>query len=614
MDVALGEAFVNVRADLKPFAKDVEKGVKEILRAVEKRLVADGRFGQSISRHLQQQTSDGISEGIDDGFDRGMKRGTRRALTTAQKFFAAIGDFADDGLSALPSEVKAALVIGVVAAGAVIGPLLAGFISAAVTAGVGLGVAGLGILLATQFRVVQTQFKALGRDLLDELRDSAQVFINPLLESAVTVKSVFSGLKETIDRIFAQAALSIAPLTKALTGFLANLLPGLEVVATKMRPLIETLAVALPKLATDIGTALAILADGAPEATVALKDMLSVIGVLIITTAGLIRALSDLYFWMRVIFAASIGDMAGALQLVAERENAARLASGQLTDGLDPLNTQLSDTAVEARAAALAISALVTEELRGVNATLDYEAAIDNLQKSIKEGNKDFRETTENGRANLRFVQQAIIGAAQRRDAEIKVAIENGRSTDTIEANYRRQIDSIEQAIGKNRAQGQSLKDMFEIARNGPKKVEVEVTTPGLASATQRWREFGTAIRTAIRNATGAAVRYLNGSGLQTAVQKYANGGIVGSPTVGLIGEAGYKEAVIPDPAVMPQRAMELSNKFGLTSMIADALGAGKTVVNVFIGSQRLEEIADFRIQQSNSYQAQSLAYGPRPA
>lgn len=611
--MALGEAFVNVRADLKPFAKDVEKGVREILRAVEKKLTADGQFGRTIGESVRKQTSDGVSSGLEEGFDRGAKRGARKALTTGQKFFAALGDFADDGLSALPSQVKAALVVGVVGASVIIAPLIAGTISAAITAGVGVAAVGAGIALASQFRVVQDQFRAVGRTILDDLRESATVFIDPLVDAGEQIVDAFEELGPVIDATFGQAALAVEPLTRALTGFVQQLLPGIQSAVQKARPLIEALATALPKLGRDFATAFDILADGSPQAVVALRDLLNIIGTLIIGTAAFIRILSDLYYWMRVIGELQQGDLAEALTLMAERENNARLASGQLADGLKPLDTALGKTAAEAKAAQLAIAGLISEQFRGINATIDYEAAIDNLAKSIKEGNKDFREQTENGRINLQYVQQAITGAAQIRDAEIAKAIESGRSTDTIEANYRRQIDALEKAIGKNREQGTALRDMFEIARSGPKKVEIEVTTPGLAAATQRWKDFNAAVRAGIRSMIEGARSVGVGAGLQTAVQKYANGGIVSQPTFGLVGEAGYKEAVIPDPAVMPERAMELSTKFGLTSMIADALGAGKTIVNVFIGQQRLEEIADFRIQQSNTFQAQSLAYGPRP-
>lgn len=612
--MALGEAFVNVRADLKPFAKDVEKGVKEILRAVEKRLVADGQFGRMIGESVRRHTSDGVSSGLEDGFSRGAKKATRESLSTFKKFFAVLGDFADDGLSALPSEVKAAIVIGVVAAAAVVAPLLAGAISGAITAGASLGVVGIGIAFASQFRVVEDQFTALGRRLLSGLRDASSVFIVPLRDAGAAILGAFTAVGDQIGRIFGQAALQVKPLTAALTGFVTQLLPGIQIAVEKARPLIEAMAKILPKLGRDIAEAFAILGDGSAEAVVGLRNMFAVIGVLIVATASIIRALADTYFWMRVVSAFAGGDFQLAFALLEERERNLTLASGQLTDAQKPLGTALGKTAAAAKAAELAISGLVSEQMRGINATLDYEAAIDSLQKSIKEGNKDFRETTENGRENLRFVQQAILGAAARRDAEIAVAIENGRSTATIEANYKRQVDAIETAIGKNRAQGAALQEMFRIAREGPDKVTIEVSTPGLTTATQNWKNFGAAVRSAIRTMNDAALKYLNSpSGLQTAVQKYANGGIVSSPTLGLVGEAGYKEAVIPDPAVMPQRAMELSNKFGLTSMIADALGAGKTIVNVFIGSQRLEEIADYRIGLNNTMQAQSLAYGPRP-
>lgn len=622
MVVALGEAFINVRADLKPFAKDVEKGVKEILRAVEKRLTADGQFGRTIGENIRKQTSDGVSSGLEEGFDRGARRGSKKALSTSQKFFAALADFADDGLSAIPGKVKAGILIGVLAAAAVIAPLLGGFISAAITSGIGIGVIGLGVALASQFRVVQDQFTAVGRSILDSLRESATVFINPLQAAGGFIIDEFNKVGDVIDRIFGQAALSLRPLTTAITGLVTEMLPGISVAVQKARPLIEALAVALPKLGRDFAAAFAILADGSPQAVVALRDLLNVIGTLIIVTATFIRGLSDLYFWMRVIGEAKNGDMASAMTLIAEREEAARLASGQLTDGLSPLNDALGDTAAEAMAARLAIADLVTQQLRGVDATLDYEAAIDDLRASIKEGNKDFRETEANGRTNLRLVEQAITGAARIRDAEISKAVETGRSTDAIEADYRRQIDAIEKAIGKNKAQGESLKEMFRIAREGPDRVDVEVTTPGLPAATTRMNNFAGAIRRAISAIIAAGVAASQapnfGSGINSIIgggaKKYANGGIVNTPTMGLIGEAGYKEAIIPDPAVMPGRAMELSNSFGLTSMIADALGAGKTIVNVFIGQQRLEEIADYRIQQNNTFQAQSLAYGPRPA
>lgn len=615
--MALGEAFVNVRADLKPFAKDVEKGVKEILRAVEQRLAADAKTGRGIRETLHKQATAGIQEGLEEGFDRGAKRGTRKALSTGQKFFAALADFADDGLSAIPAKVKAGILIGVLAAAVAVAPLLGGVISATIISAIGVGVAGAGIALASQFKSVQDQFTGLGRNVLDGLRDAATVFIEPLRGAAFALNEQFEKVRGTIKRIFGQAARDVAPLALAIGGLVTNLLPGIETATRRARPLIEALGVALPKLGRDISHAFTVIADGSPEAVVALRDILAVVGQMIINFANLVRGLTEIYYWLRVVSAVATGDFTQAMTLIIDRENAAALASGQLSAGLGTTNNALGATANEAYAARSAISDLITEQLRGVNAAIDYEEAIDNLAKSIREGNRDFRVTEEAGRTNLRLVEQAITASARARDEAILRAQTTGESITAINAAYQSEINKIEQVIGKNVKQDSTLKTLFATAREAPKGVNIPVSTPGASESITKVN----ALRIAFERLTGQVKGYIRARGdtpptgmSATVAPGFANGAIIDSPTLGLIGEAGYKEAVIPDPAVMPARAMELSNRFGLTQMIADALGVGQTIVNVFIGQQRLEEIADYRIAVNNNMQAQSLAYGPRPA
>jgi hypothetical protein len=606
--VALGEAFVNVRADLKPFAKDLEKGLKTILAAAERKIVADGSTGRGIQAALHKKTEDGVSEGLEEGFAKGMRRGTKEALTTGQKFFAALADFADDGLSAIPGKVKAAILVGVITAAAVAAPFIAGVLSAAITTAVGTGVIAGGIFLAAQFAEVQDQFKALGRGILADLRDEASVFIKPLVRAGELIQESFNRVRDTIGRTFGQAARDVEPLTKALTGFIEEILPGIETAVRNVRPLIEALAVSLPKLGRDIGTAFALISTTSPEAAVALRDFLSIVGALIITMFEFVAALTEVYFWLRVIGAAATGDTVQIFALFAQRNRDAALASGQLTSELETQNLALGQTAQEANAAALAISNLLKAQLKGLDATIDYEQAIDDLAKAINEGNKSFDVREEKGRANLRLVETAVQSAARQRDQEIADMQRTGRSIEEIDAKYQAEIATIEKLTGKNATQNQSLKDLFATARSAPGEVEIEVKTPGLQAALAGFRQLAAA---AVRAAQAAVNAINQSSGLQTTKQ-YAAGDIVTRPTVGLIAEAGYAEAVIPDPAVMPARAMELSTKFGLTSMIADALGGAKQAVNVYIGAKRLEEVVDYRIGYNNQLQAQQLAYGPR--
>lgn len=609
--MALGEAFVNVHADLKPFAKDLEKGIKAILRSAEKQIRSDNNLGKALAANLNEGLKTGISTSVDEGLDEGTKKGTRKALTGFAKFFATLGDFADDGLSALPSEVKAALVLGVVGAAAAIAPLLSGAVTSAITAGAGIAIAGIGIALASRFKVVENQFTAVGRTLLDQLTASSRFFVAPLIEAGADIVAAFNEVGDEIDRIFSQAALNVKPLTAALTGFVKNLLPGIQSAVEKARPLIDVLSEAIPQLGADIGSALDVLADGSDKSAVALDDLIRAIGDLIIFTAGVVRVLSDLYFYLRLTAALMSGEWIAAVDLLTRQEYNATRASGQLTGAQGDLDTALGRSAAEAKAAALAISDLVTEQLRGVDATLDYEQAIDDLQKSIREGNRDFRETEENGRRNLRLVEAAITGAARQRDADIARALQNGESTAQIEANYLREIAALEKVIGKDVKQQDALKELFRIAREGPKEVNIAVTTPGLAEATQRWRNFGSAVRGAISALLAAGAH--NIQGLQTTTQKkYAGGGIVSAPTNALIAEAGYAEAVIPDPRVKPGRALQLADQFGLTSLIADTLRGGAQVINVFVGNEKLAQYVDYRVGYGNALNATAIAQGPR--
>lgn len=609
MAVALGEAFINVRADLKPFAKDLERDLKKILAAAEKKVASDPNTGRNLGESFRKQTSDGTEKGLEEGFRKGSKKGFKGAMSDGEKFFAGLANFVDDGLSAIPGKVKAGILIGVIAAALVVAPLLAGTISAAIVAGVSLGVVGGGIAIAASLKPVEDQFIGVGRAILDQLRGSATVFVDPLLRAGESILNFFVEIGDQVDRIFGQASLQVKPLTDALLGFVRNLLPGIETAVKKARPLIEALAEALPRLGNDIAIALNILSDGSASATVALKDFLAIVGALIIGTAGLIRTLSELWFWFRVIAAIQVGNIGEAVGLFAQREHDAALATGQLVPEVENLDTALGGAATKAYAARNAIDALIKTQLKGLDASIDYEQAIDDLSKAIVKGNTNFDVRDEKGRANLRLVEAAISGAARQRDIELERASVTGRSVDEINAAYQKEITTIEQVIGKNNAQNTSLKDVFETARSAPKDVSIPVKTPGLDDAAAGFEHLGRAIRGAIHSMIAGGLGS-GGAGIQFATQ-HALGTITSGPEVALIGEAG-KEAVIPDPAKMPGRAMQLSSDFGLTSMIANALGVGQTIVNVFIGQQKLEEIADFRISYNNQMQAMAMAQGPR--
>lgn len=95
------------------------------------------------------------------------------------------------------------------------------------------------------------------------------------------------------------------------------------------------------------------------------------------------------------------------------------------------------------------------------------------------------------------------------------------------------------------------------------------------------------------------------GSSIGTTQKRFAEGGIVDRPTVGLIGEAG-KEVVIP--LTNPSRAAELMEKSGLSDMM------GPVNVTVFLGTKQITDILDMRVEQQLNAQSRALALGPREA
>lgn len=611
--MAIGEAFVNVRADLKPFAKDLEKGLKAILKEAERKIVAEGDTGKGIAASLKKNLGDGVDEGLTEGGRRGGRRGSKEALSGFQRFFAALADFADDGLSAIPAKVKASLLLALIGAALAAAPLVGSVIAAAVTSALTLGVIAGGIALASQFKVVNDSFRALGSGILEDLRNRAAVFIEPLLRAAGQLQAAFRGFGGTFSRIFVQAAANVQALTAGVIGFLRELLPRIQLAVTAARPLLNELFRQLPAIGKALGDFFLIIAQASPEAVVGLRDFVTVLLACLTATALVIKQLTQLYFILRVTAQLMSGDVQGATDTLVQREYDAALASGKLSDGLEGVNTELTDTAIQAKAAKVAISGLLTTMLSSIDGAIGYEEAYDNLQKSIKEGNKEFRITEENGRRNVAFIKEGILFAGQQRDAEINKAGATEESVARANAAYESQIAALEKLATSTGHETEQLKIWFAEARNAPDKVSIEVETPGLNASIAAFRRLGEAARAGAA-AAAAAVRAANGGAGSQNIPQHALGTITSGPEVALIGEAG-REAVIPDPATNPGRAMQISNQFGLTSMIADALGAGRqTIVNVYLGTKRLEEQIDFRIGFNSMQQAQSMAYGPRPA
>jgi phage-related protein len=89
-----------------------------------------------------------------------------------------------------------------------------------------------------------------------------------------------------------------------------------------------------------------------------------------------------------------------------------------------------------------------------------------------------------------------------------------------------------------------------------------------------------------------------------------ANGGLITSPTLAIVGEAG-KEAVIP--MSNPAKAEQVARETGLLSMLGSRVGHSEMPnVKVYLGTREITDILDVRIDNKLDSQANELAYGTR--
>lgn len=603
--MALGEAFVNVRADLKPFARDLEKGIKAILRNAE-RQIKEANLGRELGADIKKAVGDGVEGGLADGSKRGRRKAEREALSLGQKIFATIGDFVDDGLSALPPQVKAALVGAIVAASPIAAAALTGALAAAVGA---VGVALVAVVAAQSPRI-QRVFADLGQTLLSDLLADAEPAFAPLEKAASRLLSIFHDLEPEVRKIFAEAARDVEPFVDAIESLAKVLVPAFNKALQNSRPIIDDLDTSLGILGDGAGDALKILTDDSEHTAQSLRDVAVAINTSVVASAFFIRALTELAYVMRILnplWAIYSDKVAETSTKNAEATKTTIDLAAKQVD----LEAAIHGVNSAAIAEKLAISAVISAMLGGLDASIRYEEAIDNLAESFKKGNTSLDVTKEKGRENLRLVEQAIAAAAKQRDDAVANAAVTGESLEEINAKYQHQIDKIVEATGKVGQQDKAFKDLIARVRGVPATVELQVKTPGLESAIALFASLRTGAYAAANAIKAANAARSGGAGLQTAKQ-YAAGDIVTSPTVGLIAEAGYDEAVIPDPAVMPGRAMELSNKFGLTDLIAQSLGPQVSVTYVYIGSQRLDERIDYRVAHSNQQQATAMTQGTR--
>lgn len=605
--MSLGEAFVEVRADLRPFARDLQRSLPPIVKAFE--------------RELNRATTRAMSEhGEEEGRKAGDKlgRGVRRGLNDQFKkknFFislaSSLGGALDDGISALPTEVKAAIVLGLIAAL----PIIAGGLTGAVVAGIGGGLAALGILLASQFDVVQTKGVETGRFLRDELVNAARSFVPVILEALALVQTRLAMLSDAFDSIFNDASKFVEPLTVGTLNGFEEIIRAIENTTDKFQPFVEELASGFQVIGEAIGNAIEILVSTGDDGVTALRDLIAIVAGLIVAAAQLLKVLTSLYALIRKV-AIVIGELTGPFSIVAglilkiirlidEHSNKNKSYINTNTD----LNNSLDGTVVATKKATQALEEY-QKALQGaaeaaqsnLELNLRWEESLDRISESLDKNGNSLDIHTEKGRANINEFLNGLKIAEER----ALLRVQRGEATaEQAASQYQAEIQQLRELGRQAGISDQDFENLFRdiidtsALRISAQDMGVQDLNGALdqsVSAAQRLRNELELI---------SHLRMTIGAGALAGVKGFADGGIHALPSVVSVAEDGPEVTI---PLTKPARAATLLRQSGLANMFS----AAPSQILVYVGNEQLDARMVRIVQRSNSNQALALTQGPR--
>lgn len=635
----LGEAYVNVRADLRLYKRDLDAGLRATTAAFEKQLNKDlGRkFGKKISEGARESLVSGAKEtakqvgaelgglggslgggggrlrqGLRKNTKQGLLDGFSDALGSGAKLFtfvaSALASALDDGISALPVQVKAALVAGVIAAS----PAILAGLTALINSAVAVGVAGIGIALASQLTPVQDTFKKI----VDRARVSLAAAAGPLIQPLLNGMNTFITFVETqiaprLQALFAEVAPGLESLLNKVTSALSALFTALFTRGTRINGIFEALGDSVLILAVALGEALKLLLDSGTDGENALRDLAAATGSLIILFAALLRVSTEIYGRLRDIALLASGDLAGfaASQAARELEKTGNAAKGAdedfrgLVSATDEETKALKENAQAAEAARRALEKLTDEAFDSINAEINLAESWDEVTASIKENGRTLDLDKEKGRENAKAAEEyitAVREAYKRRvaDGEITAA--------QAEAGIQREIDKLGDLFGQT---GKNRQEFDRLFASVQKLILLELDPSG-------WTAFFNTVGGAIRTTIGLLNSLNNkrretegggpgGGGGGGSSRGFANGGRVTVPQTVNVAENFRPEIILPE--TRPARAARILADSSLSKMLG-----GVTNVSVFIGNEQLDGRQYAVAQGVNRQAARTLAQQPR--
>lgn len=597
----LGEAYVNVRADLKPYARDLRAGLKATTDAFERELNKGlgQRFGRQISDGAREQLVEGARRTADEVRDilgrsggeneertrRSTRRGARRGLeqgfwdglrtgqNIATLIASSLASALDDGISALPVEVKAAIVAGLIAAA----PVIIAQLSGAIAGATALGFAGIGIGLASQLQPINDAFALMLSEVRNTLVEAAGPLIDPLLRAMEFFRTVVQGsLAPTLENLFEVIGPGIEDLLNGITEGVAAFFAAFDTSGPEVNALLSDLGGLAAELLGILGEVFSLFVDGGLETRIALRDLVTLIELTVLGVAGLARLLTEIYGKARLIVALIQGDLPAAANAVLEGQMASNDAIfrmnkeyGGLVVATDAETKALKEQQKALEDTKKAMDDLIKQADDLISKRIDSKESWADLTETIKEHGASLDLDSEKGRENARNVQDYLNDV---RD-ELQGLVDSGQITaDEAETAFARQAAAAEKLFGKTKEGKKNFQDLFgQFIMLAQFRFD---PSPWIVA----FNKIGTAIKGAIdriKELQAAAANAGISSNIKVSggTQIFDDGGRVTTPTPAILAKNFQSEIVLPE--TKPNRAAQILS----SSPLGALLGGGNTTV-----------------------------------
>jgi uncharacterized protein YoxC len=397
----------------------------------------------------------------------------KAAVPAAESFASKFAGTLQDNF---PSELRGILIVAGVTIGVTLAPLISAAVAAAVLGGVGLGGIIGGVVLAAQDGRVHAAFANMGDEVFTTLKDTASVFIGPLLKVPAIFRAEFAASVPDLRGIFSTLAPEIEPLARGLAGLVREALPGIRRAVSVSAPLINQLARALPEMGRVLSKFFDQMAASGPGAERALLVVIRLIEGAILAVGSLIEAFSKVFD--------KLAPFSGIFTALSHDTKAFGDAG---SDAFGDIGDAASGAASDLNKFSDAFDSALGLNLDLQHATIAYQQAVDDLVTKLKENGRSLDIYTDKGRENREEILRLVEAAERQRQAYIA---ETG-DVKGANAAFAAHIEWLRHTLTQMGYNTDQVNELIAATNQLPRDVKMSFTSEGLGALAQGVANLG---------------------------------------------------------------------------------------------------------------------------